>query len=1052
MLEKIKNKKVSIISVFALFLVIMLFLATQNEVHASMFDFWSDTGGAETVNFLKTYEDWLSYGNFLSVAFTWLGWGLTKMLFWATSLVEGLIPETFSLLDFLDNSGLNSLTSSIINDLVLALMVLMLVFLGIKTIIAKEPPKFKNVGINLLVSGMLLVGLPSVMDMMEDLSLSFYNSTQIGTNNEQASSLSWSLIQENTADLLYVGARGFNTLEDGSSVKNGLTPENFRRSNLTALVTPDVIKDVDSSELEHLEYKLDQDENGEDIAVKIEDSAFSFLSNAFEEGYFRYQVNFIPIMIGLIALMVAYIFTLFIFATTIIEIGFKQVLAPFVFATDLESGQRTKMVINDIMSAFMLIAFTGLSLRIYTTFLAFLGANDTNPIIYIVGIVSATFVLIKGSNTIMRYFGIDTGVKEGFGQLAGAFAVGRATKGGIGKVGSTIKGVAGAGKNGLSTKQALQDRGENANLMGVQSETAETGAVSKLKNSVNSAGRTAGYLKSRGLTGLTEDTIKGAGERINNQGKTVSNSMKSISDSAREGFNEGFSTGESNKQKWNSRKMASVNEMESNEGNLDSNSLERQSNGANRSINDPQMAQSQENVASFSQKQQLDQELNSVNTPSPRDEKVRITEEREAKELQTPSVDRKNDSSAVQTTMNRNADQSINQGEAQDVVQNTRTNTTNSPTMQEQEIKQTIRSGQTAERSLNQEVSQETRTTSSTNSPLRQEMQQDVRTDSHVGTNRQNVVSDGQSVTPSTQSVRQNVVQDVQQAQNGSQTVRKNVVQDVQGGTNTNPAPARQNVTQDVKQASSEGRTVRNNVIQDVQQASNSGQTVRNTTVQEVQTQSVSMPQQATQRITQQFEKAGMFGISDHQRQRVIQEVQQHASGSPEMKQKVVQQLEQANIATPAQATQNIEQAMRRVRVPQETQQVVQNVLQEVQTAGNVSTQSMKQKVVQELEQADFGARESIKELIIQDVQRSFSATPEQMTQNVKQVIDTVETQNLSSTATHEVNTNVTEERNASSTNKKSSYFGKMFSDDLLELQAELPVRKGKRFSAIKGL
>src|SRR5699024_5479176 len=156
-------------------------------------------------------------------------------------------------------------------------------------------------------------------------------------------------------------------------------------------------------------------------------------------------------------------------------------------------------------------------------------------------------------------------------------------------------------------------------------------------------------------------------------------------------------------------------------------------------------------------------------------------------------------------------------------------------------------------------------------------------------------------------------------------------------GMNTNPASTRQNVTQDVNQAS------------------NSSQNVRNTTVQEVQTQTVSMPQQATQRITQQIEKAGMFGISDQQRQRVMQEVQQHASGSPEMKQKVVQQLEQANIATPAQATQNIEQTMKRVRVPQETQQVVQNVLQEVQTAGNVSTQSMKQKVVQELEQADFG-------------------------------------------------------------------------------------------------
>ena len=1045
-----------IISVFAFLLVATLFLATQNEVHASIFDFWSDTGGAETVEFLKRYEDWLSYGNFLTVTFTWMGWGITKVLFGITSLVEGLIPETFSLLDFLDNSGLNSLTTAIINDLVLALMVLMLVYLGFKTIIAKEPPKFKNVGVNLLISGILLTGLPSLMNTMEDLSLSFYNATQTGENNEQALSLSWSLIQENTADLLYVGARGFNILEDGSSIKNGLSPDNFKRTALTALITPDVIEDVDSTDLKHLEYKLDQDENGADIAVKIEDSAFSFLSNAFEEGYFRYQVNFIPIVVGLIALAVAYMFTLFVFATTIIEIGFKQVLAPFVFATDLESGQKTKMVINDIMSAFLLIAFTGLSLRIYTTFLAFLGANDTNLVIYIVGIVSATFVLIKGSNTIMRYFGIDTGVKEGFGQLAGAFAVGRATKGGLSKMGSAGSALL----NTTSTKDKLAQQSQQPTLEGSEGSTLSKsvessatpranglkgiatkrlgGLVAGKAGSLDSATDTIENLATQGVSGAIQGATASAV-----QGKSINNASP-LKESVSRRMEEDFQSTATGSQ--SESKGVSAN------------------NNINPSSSPQNLAEGQNN-ASDTQKQRINQELNSINAIPIEDETMRIGEQRERgnndvafsyKDI-LERTNKSNDSSENteqigNMKLNTHADKSINQGETQDIVQNTRANTTNSPTIQDQEINQTIRPGQATERSLNQEVSQETRTASSTNSPLRQEIQQDVQTDSHVGTNRQNVVSDVQSVTPSTNTARQNVVQDVQQAQNGSQTVRNNVVQDVQGGMNTNPAPARQNVTQDVKQASSEGRTVRNNVIQDVQQASNSGQTVRNTTVQEVQTQSVSMPQQATQRITQQFEKAGMFGISDQERQRVIQEVQQHASGSPEMKQKVVQQLEQANIATPAQATQNIEQAMKRVRVPQETQQVVQNVLQEVQTAGNVSTQGMKQKVVQELEKADFGAKEPIKELIIQDIQRSFSATPEQMTQNVKQVIDTVETQNLSSTATHEVNTNVTEERNASSTNNKKSYFNQLFSDDYLEPEVEIPVRKGKRFSALKGL
>lgn len=1039
-----KKKKIIILSTATL-LSVGLFSIYSPSVYASIF---GDGGGQETVQFLNTYNDYLTYGNFFNVFLHQIGWGLVKILYRAVSAVESLIPETFTLLDFLESAGVNSLASAVINDLVVALMVLTIVFIGIKMIIGKEPPQFKNILVNIVVSGLLIVGLPSLMSTMQDMSLKFYEGTQTGSNNNGTTSLAWSLVQDSTADLLYLSEVGFATA-NSNNVKNNLTPQSLGKTNLTALLTPDLIDEAEGEEIQHLEYKLEQNAQGEDIAVKIDSGALGFFSKNFDEGYFRYDVSFLPIIIGLVALAVAYIFAIFVLITTIIELAIKRVVGYFVFATDLESGQRTKMVVQDIANAFMLIAFTGLSMMFYTQFLSFLSQQTPNIIIYLIAIVSATFVLIKGSNTIMRYFGVDTGVKEGFGQLAGAFAIGRATKGGLGKVGSTIKGVAGAGKKGLSTKQALQDRGENANLMGVQSETAETGAVSKLKNSVNSAGRTAGYLKSRGLTGLTEDTIKGAGERIANQGRTVSDSVKSISDSAREGFNEGFSTGESNKQKWSSRKMASVNEMESSEGKLENNSLERQSDSTNRSINDSQMAQSQGNGASFNQKQRLDQELNSVNTPSPRDEKVRITEEREAKELQNPSVNRKNEDSSVQTTMDRHANQSINQGETQDVVQHTRANTINNPTMQEQEIKQTIRSGQPTERSLNQEVNQETRTASSTNSPLRQEMQ-DVRTDSHVGMNRQNVASDVQSVTPSTQSVRQNVVQDVQQAQSGSQTVRNNVVQDVQGGMNTNTASTRQNVTQDVKSASHEGQAIRNNVVQDVQPASNGGQTVRNTTVQEVQTQSVSMSQQATQRITQQIEKAGMFGISDHQRQRVIQEVQQHASGSPEMKQKVVQQLEQANIATPAQATQNIEQAMKRVRVPQETQQVVQNVLQEVQTAGNVSTQAMKQKVVQELEKADFGAKEPIKELIIQDVQRAFSATPEQMTQNVKQVIDTVETQNLNSTATHEVNTNVTEERSPSSTNNNKSYFNQLFGEDLT--QTEAPVRKGKRFSAIKGL
>lgn len=549
------NRKNIIIFSISICIFSLFFITIAHPVSANIWDsIWSDGGDQETVNFLIKYDDFLSYGNFLTVTFTWIGWIFIKGLYFLTSAVEGLIPETFNLLDFLDDEGVQGITKAVINDLVVVLMVLTLVYLGFKTIIAKEPPNFKSVGVNIFISAFLILGMPTLMSTMQDMSIKFYNSTQTGTNNGQVKSLAWNLIQENTADLLYVSSRGFSILDDPSSKKNSLTPDSFNRVNLTALITPDKVAEVEGNEVKNLAYKLDTDENGKDIADKIEGSAFSFFSDSFDEGYFRYPAKFIPIIIGLAGLFVAYVFTLFVIVTTIIEIGIKKVVGLFVFATDLENGQRTKMVVQDIMNAFMLIAFTGLGLKMYTLFLSFLGNKQPNIFVYTVGIIAATFVLIKGSNTIMRYFGVDVGLKEGFGQLAGAFAVGKT----LSDLSKPFK---------YSNKSTPQD--PKSNLPGQGEDKPKSindlngKGLGALKNSVNSAGKSFGYMKTRGISGMTEDAIKGTGEKIATglaqKGKSLSDSAKGIKDSWKEGVEQGQATGESNREKWNG-KPKSVND------------------------------------------------------------------------------------------------------------------------------------------------------------------------------------------------------------------------------------------------------------------------------------------------------------------------------------------------------------------------------------------------------------------------------------------------------------------------------------------------------------
>src|SRR5699024_12370833 len=64
---------------------------------------------------------------------------------------------------------------------------------------SKEPPQFKNILVNIVVSGLLIVGLPSLMSTMQDMSLKFYEGTQTGSNNNGTTSLARS--EEHTSEL-----------------------------------------------------------------------------------------------------------------------------------------------------------------------------------------------------------------------------------------------------------------------------------------------------------------------------------------------------------------------------------------------------------------------------------------------------------------------------------------------------------------------------------------------------------------------------------------------------------------------------------------------------------------------------------------------------------------------------------------------------------------------------------------------------------------------------------------------------------------------------------
>ncbi|MFP3414804.1 hypothetical protein SB773_25040, partial [Bacillus sp. SIMBA_074] len=401
-------------------------------------------------------NDWIVYSTVLGAIWQSMIGAFIKGLLIIVGMLEGLIPKTFSLFDVLNDVGLNQFTQSMIKGLFVGIFTLIITWLGIRTMIMHKPPKFKSVVINVIMMVVLVGGLNEIMAQMQKLSVDFYNASTEGQKYEDG--LAWKLVKDNTADIMYLSQNSFDPIKSKDTLKtekNVLTKEMFLKASLGDMVTPEVVKQIEEKtkkdggpeETKYLKYKLTNDGKAETLE-EIEKSSFNIFKSVTDTGYKRYPMNSFTIICALLSLGIAYAFTLFVFVITIFELVMKKVVAPLVFITDIESGQKTKMVLEDIFKGFLLIAFTGISMRIYTILVTYVGNADLGMVLYIISMMALTTLLIKGSESILRYFGVDVGLKEGKNHLLGAWA--------------TMKGAQGLGKGamnlGRNAKEALQGK------------------------------------------------------------------------------------------------------------------------------------------------------------------------------------------------------------------------------------------------------------------------------------------------------------------------------------------------------------------------------------------------------------------------------------------------------------------------------------------------------------------------------------------------------------------------------------------------------------------
>ncbi|EMW5869286.1 TPA: pLS20_p028 family conjugation system transmembrane protein, partial [Enterococcus faecium] len=527
---------------------------TGNVAHASIFNWFDDTESQTEFLNNPVYQPYLKKynGNFYSQFGLWIGWSVIKSMFAIVDGIQNMIPEVLDLFSFVESTGLNKVYQSVLSTIVVGLMILSLVIIGYKMITGKGTVDLKSVGMNVVMSVALILLMPTLIHSGIEFSKTFYNDTTTITNSDEG--VAWSLIEQGVTDLAYINKTDQYSMINKTNDRNNLTKENFWKTDLTQVLTDNVIDKMEKENptADNLRYELVENSDNEFVAPKFSDNFLSTFVDGIKSGYYRYQANLWGISFGLIALAVAYVFSAFIITTAILELAFKRVLGVLVFATDLETGQRSKQVLSDILQCYLTVGFQGFGLSMFAMFVNYLNAGEgisTNIFIKTIAYICAVFVLIKGSGTVMRYFGVDIGLKEGYGQLASAFGMGamlfRKGAGGMNRA-----------KGGKNNGGSDQGEGEDRKL--------ERNFGQSLSQQASKTGKALGYARERGLSGLASDGVSKATDTATKPLKGV----RGVAEGIGKGFKEGLDDGTVSAIKKNSKPI-SASDNENDKGRYD---------------------------------------------------------------------------------------------------------------------------------------------------------------------------------------------------------------------------------------------------------------------------------------------------------------------------------------------------------------------------------------------------------------------------------------------------------------------------------------------------
>lgn len=871
--------------------------------------------------------------------------------------IESVLLEVLSFFGFVEFLQNHSIYTSLISTLVGVLMAGTLVWIGTKIIINQgQVPQMKLVTQNLIVSFFLILGLPFFMGWMQEAVEIVWDSANT-VENEQ---LTNTVINNHFYDL-YLPLNSSQNFDDYMSqenpkINNIKEPSDFNKLQLNEFFHPSEHDFVDKGDSEdilgHTLYLKYDDNNEEDIVVEeVEEAGFfkRMLGDVFETGYYRYQWDTIPILVALTALGVAFVFVTFTIIMTYIELGFKLLFSPIALATDLETGQRTKQVVHDVINAFLTIAFEIVAFRIFVIYIKWIADSGMNSILYLVGMVAGAIVLIQGSKTVLRWFGVDTGLTEGYSGFRSFMRYSGASY-----LGNKL---ARRHRESKQVREQEKHREDLSQRIGTDNSKEELSGTSKMA-------RDLGYVTSRGASGLAREGASLVGDKLaDHTYKPVVDGAKELSEQFTEGREKGRERYEADLNQVDSEKSSELDRAREIIQNSDLSETEKTS-----ALQKVSKAQDMSPETASSHVQQVMNEAG-IHTPEVQDAIRQIHDEHIPSTISSENTTRQIDEQ-VNTLQEAISRSTLPEEEKQQILQEISKAEDLSPEMASSHVQQVM-----SEAGID---------TPQVQTAIRQI--QDVNASSlsqpEMGTRQVNdqVFNQTESLTPANRQVVESLsstnVSDLKGANlsEKQETLRQRVIQE-----STTPEALEQSINQVVQQS---GGSIPTTQVSDLTQRV---QTIRDEANQQNLSNEL-VKQRVEREVSSVLENTGTKPTEVRQ---VVEQISNASIGNTTSTQRVLNGIDTATQATTSQVARNISRTV----IPEVSAQSgvtkpIRREIQEIITRHTQDKSATPQDVIQHVKQdvskVDFGEHNDVKQRIIQHVEQSSTANEQQFQNNLR--------------------------------------------------------------------